>query len=60
MNISTFQDAINSRRRALADEIEDDGDEEEVEEVSVSRKKTFIEGEEEDGHEKVKKLILKS
>ncbi len=49
MNVHTFRDAVTSRRTALADEIEDDDDDEG--EVRVSKRN--VEGEEEDGVDKV-------
>lgn len=53
MNIHTFSDAVSSRRGALADEVEDDDDDEG--EVRVSKK--VVDGEEEEGAEKVLLLL---
>lgn len=49
MNIHTFKDAVTSKRRALADEVDED-DEEEVDAAPMRR---AVEGEEDEGTEKV-------
>jgi hypothetical protein len=55
MNIHTFRDAVTSRRRALADEVDAEDDDDEQEVAPLRR---AIEGEEDDGAEKVRKLFL--
>lgn len=50
MNIHTFRDAVTSKRRALADEVDGEDDDDE-QEVAPLRK--ALEGEEEEGAEKV-------
>lgn len=51
MNRHTFQDAVTSRREALANEV--DEDDEEDEEAAVRGENISVDGEEEEGHEKV-------
>lgn len=53
MNIHTFKDAVTSKRRALADEVDGDDDDEEQDVVPLRR---AVEGEEDEGAEKVRKL----
>jgi hypothetical protein len=50
MNRHTFQDAVASRREALVNDVDEDDDEDEV---RVGRDDVSVEGEEEEGHEKV-------
>ena len=50
MNIHTFKDAITSKRDALANELDEDDDNDDV---PVSTYKEEVDGEEDDGKEKV-------
>jgi hypothetical protein len=50
MNRHTFQDAVTSRREALANEVDED---DEDDEVVVGRENISVDGEEEEGQEKV-------
>jgi hypothetical protein len=50
MNRHTFQDAVSSRREALANEVDED---DEDEEFRAGRDDVSVEGEEDEGHEKV-------
>jgi hypothetical protein len=54
MNINTFRDAVQSRKGALVNEVQDDDDDER--EVAMMRRP--VEGEEEDGKEKVNFIEL--
>ncbi len=50
MNIHTFKDAVTSKRTALADEIDDDDEDDERDAAPLRR---VVEGEEDEGKEKV-------
>jgi hypothetical protein len=50
MNRHTFQDAVKSRREALANEVDEDDDDDEA---VVGRENISVDGEEEEGQEKV-------
>lgn len=52
MNIHTFKDAVTSKRTALADEIDDDDEDDERDAAPLRR---VVEGEEDEGKEKVSK-----
>ena len=49
MNIHTFKDAVTSKRQALANEVEEDEDDEDV-----GRFGEDLDGEEDDGEDKVR------
>ena len=51
MNIHTFKDAVTSKRTALADEV--DQDDEDDDERVVAPMRRVVEGEEDEGKEKV-------
>lgn len=51
MNIHTFKDAVTAKRTALADEIEEEDDEDDERQVAPMRR--VVEGEEDEGKEKV-------
>lgn len=58
MNRHTFQDAVKSRREALANEIEDDDDDDDDDALPMRGENHSVEGEEDDGQEKVISLLL--